>query len=837
MNTPDQHRVSVTRYVAPSPARRGGLGWGCLSLPQRSNSSRGCFTPPQPSPTTRRGGGEFGGSRCGAQQVTACHIVHHSLAPRYLRNIIRLLLMSLVSPAALAQTNLPPASSSTPAPPPSTSNQAVTLGQVMVTANRRREPEREVPMHVDTVQAATLQQLGAKNLNDYVSYQPGVFFASAGGTGQGELVMRGVSTGNQTSPTVSLYIDDVPMGGSTVYAAAATFLFDPALLDLDHIEFLYGPQGTLYGAGSMGGLVKYVTVKPDSSGVSGSVGGDISNTNRGGMSYTEHASINLPLVKDKAAVRVSAVDQHVTGVYQGVGETPAGGADRTHTKGARVQLEVDPVDKLTLNVTAMAQKITADGLSMSDFNLQGQPISGGPYTRALNHREPFTQTLQLYSFHAGYDFDWATLDWISAYQKFVNHSVQDYPDSFLGLLNELGPLFGIDQPLSSLYVDSQYTVHKASQEIRFTSRKNQTFDGLFGVWLDREDVWEQYALQGDNLPPPGVTPLIQQSVQSRFEEYAGYGDLTWHVNPTLDLTVGARASGNSQHLASVEQGPFAGSPGGFSEHMKSQDITKMITLSWRPTDKDSYYMRASTGYRPGGLQAPIQSTLLGPNPNATNTFGSDNLESYELGYKGSYLDRHLNIGIDGYDIQWHHLQLYTFTLGNAIVQNAGDARIKGLEIQGSYSNSSWELGASGAYTDAFTNNGAPQLGIQPNAPLPYSAKWAGTVNGKYKFLLAGMNAYVGAVVRASSHRNAGFDGDLSDPNFKLPGFMFLDVNLGVNLRNGTNVDFYVRNALNRQVPIGTLNDEAVNFLATVGGPMLVQISTPRTVGVAFNVPF
>ncbi|HUA81975.1 MAG TPA: TonB-dependent receptor plug domain-containing protein, partial [Dyella sp.] len=334
-------------------------------------------------------------------------VTRRLLVQRCFPRVMGLLVASAIAPAAVAQTNAQPASSSTTPTPPSRSKQAVTLSEVMVTANRRREPEREVPMHVDTVQAATLQQLGAKNLNDYVSYQPGVFFASAGGTGQGELVMRGVSTGNQTSPTVSLYIDDVPVGGSTVYAAAATFVFDPALLDLDHIEFLYGPQGTLYGAGSMGGLVKYVTVKPDLSGFSGNVGGDVSNTNRGGMSYSEHASVNLPLVKDKVALRASVVDQHTTGVYQAVGETPAGGDDRTHTKGTRVQLDVDPTDKLTFNVTAMAQKIMADGLSMGDFNLQGQPISGGPYNRALNHREPFTQTLQLYSFHAGYDFDWA----------------------------------------------------------------------------------------------------------------------------------------------------------------------------------------------------------------------------------------------------------------------------------------------------------------------------------------------------------------------------------------------------------------------------------------------
>jgi outer membrane receptor protein involved in Fe transport len=281
----------------------------------------------------------------------------------------------------------------------------------------------------------------------------------------------------------------------------------------------------------------------------------------------------------------------------------------------------------------------------------------------------------------------------------------------------------------------------------------------------------------------------------------------------------------------------AGSPGGFREHLLSDDVTKMITLSWRPNSQDSYYMRASTGYRPGGLQAPIQSTLLGPNPNARDTFGSDNLQSYELGYKSSHLDGHLNVGIDGYDIEWNHLQLYTYTLGNTIIQNAGDARIEGVEMQASYSNGPWQFNASSAYTDAHTLNGNPELGIAPNSPLPYSAKWAGTLGGKYKFMLAGTDAYAGASLRSSSHRNAGFNGDTSDPNFKLPGFTFLDLNTGVNLRNGTNIDFYVRNVLNREVPIGTLNDEAVNFLASVGGPMLVQMSTPRTVGVAFNMPF
>ena len=117
---------------------------------------------------------------------------------------------------------------------------------------------------------------------------------------------------------------------------------------------------------------------------------------------------------------------------------------------------------------------------MADYSLAtGQPVSGGPYNRELNHREPFTQTLQLYSFHAGYDLGRANLDWISSYQNFLNHSVQDYPDGFLVLYNQVYPALGGDSALSSLYVDSQYNVHKASQEIRLTSRKGDRFDSRY----------------------------------------------------------------------------------------------------------------------------------------------------------------------------------------------------------------------------------------------------------------------------------------------------------------------------------------------------------------------
>ena len=131
----------------------------------------------------------------------------------------------------------------------------------------------------------------------------------------------------------------------------------------------------------------------------------------------------------------------------------------------------------------------------------------------------------------------------------------------------------------------------------------------------------------------------------------------------------------------------------------------------------------------------------------------------------------------------------------------------------------------------------PAIGIADGAPLPYSAKATATLAASYQFQLAGTAALAGANLRLSTRRHAGFAGDASDPDFKLPGFGMLDLEAGSTLHDGVSVDFYLRNALDRRVAIGTLNAQAIDFLASVGGPMLVQLSTPRTLGVSVNVPF
>jgi iron complex outermembrane receptor protein len=165
---------------------------------------------------------------------------------------------------------------------------------VTVTATRRREPVRDVPLRVETLSAEALAQSGAANLSEYVGSLPGVHVSDDGGPGRGQVEIRGVGVGSLSAPTVGVYIDDVAFGSSTSFVGEAVAALDLSLLDLHHVELLRGPQGTLYGAGAMGGLLKYVTNDPDASAFSGKAGVGVRGSRGGALGHTENAVINVP---------------------------------------------------------------------------------------------------------------------------------------------------------------------------------------------------------------------------------------------------------------------------------------------------------------------------------------------------------------------------------------------------------------------------------------------------------------------------------------------------------------------------------------------------------------
>ncbi len=237
------------------------------------------------------------------------------------------------------------------------------LEVVTVTATRRREPLRDVPLRVETISTEGLERSGAGSLVDYVGNLPGVDVSSDGGPGRGQVSIRGINVGSAGTATVGTYVDEVAYGSSTAFGGAAVAALDMSLLDLHHIELLRGPQGTLYGAGAMGGLLKYVTNEPDTLEFSGKVGLGVRGIKGGALGHTENAVVNVPLSAGVAALRVAAFNDHDGGYIKRL--RPGARQARQRRRHAR------------------RTGLAAAGADVDD---EGPPLRGRPEDRARRHR-------------------------------------------------------------------------------------------------------------------------------------------------------------------------------------------------------------------------------------------------------------------------------------------------------------------------------------------------------------------------------------------------------------------------------------------------------------------
>src|SRR5882757_4875670 len=187
---------------------------------------------------------------------------------------------------------------------PEADTRPAALEEIIVTAQKKEEKLSETPLSITAISSAQIEALGATQFRDIANTVPGLTIIG-NGVGQSQVNLRGVTTGADVAPTVGIYVDDVPYGSSTPFGNFAQLALDVGLFDLNRVEVLRGPQGTLYGASTMGGLIKYVTTMPDTNGYSGAARAGISTTRAGGISYDGAGALNAPLIPDIAAVRVS----------------------------------------------------------------------------------------------------------------------------------------------------------------------------------------------------------------------------------------------------------------------------------------------------------------------------------------------------------------------------------------------------------------------------------------------------------------------------------------------------------------------------------------------------
>ena len=708
---------------------------------------------------------------------------------------------------------------------------------VVVTANRRNDIVQNVAGQVTALTGSDLSNMHASSFNDFATQVPGLSFQSNSPTNN-LVAIRGVASSTaELGSAVSIYLDDVPLGASTQFGLGSqSFNFN--LFDMDRVEVLNGPQGTVYGANALGGALKYITTKPQLGAYGGKAEVDASSTDHGGANGAARLEVNLPLLDGTAAVRVDGLTQYDSGYAKDPAHARENiGASRT--TGGRIALLYKPTDALEVRLAAFTQNIAANGADVAFMNPQTHAPLAGAYDQSYALSQPADSSVTAYSAVISYDFNWAKATSVSAYQR--NHGLYHTDDTvFYGVLMPLytGLLSTAAGPYD-LYVDTN--TKKFTQEVRLASPDNKHLEWVGGLFYTHETT-DELVILGDAAQANGYLPAPYSSapfwgyLPSTYDEVAAFGDATWYITPKFDVTIGARYSQQNQKYSSniwwVGFGPPYGQIYPYTSTSDQGVATYLVNPRYHVTEDVMLYARASSGFRPGGPNFVLPAAFASPAP---STFKPDRIWNYEVGEKGAFLDHRLTFDLDAYDIEWKGIQTTENVNGINQLVNAGDGRVQGAETSLAYrATRALSLNASGAYTDAQLTTTAPVLGVfYKGARLPLSPKYTFAVSAAYRF-----EPIKGVPARASlsdvwvGDRTSGYAGSATNVLYRLPEYNTVNANLALYLPNGVEADAYVKNLFDErgQLSATTLNNV---FFPTAGVP--VALSQPLTVGVTLKL--
>ena len=740
-----------------------------------------------------------------------------------MKNALRLQLMAGAAVVALAT---PAASFAAVAAAPA--GAANYVAEVVVTANKREEILRNVAQSVTVLSGQALDIEQAVHFDDYVTKVPGFNLVSAQ-AGSSTLVLDGINAGG-VSATVSTYVDETPFGSVTGLANGSVLAPDLETFDVARIEVLRGPQGTLYGASSLGGLLKFVTNAPDTTHYSGKleIGGE--DTSHGSTSGSIRGVVNVP-IGDTFAIRASGFYAEQSGFI----DDPLRGARRVNDNkfnGGRLGLLWRPTSKLSVRATAVAQDILSRGTSTEDINPTTlQPLYGN-LTQSRTFSQPNDITYRVYNLTANYDMGFASLLSSTSYGMLRQKENQDATAKYGALLSGA---FG--QPLGA-QVFQNLDQNKFTQEIRLTSAP-QKFEWLVGGFFTREQNKILQNLSALSLPSlqvaPGLGGLALINLRSAYNEYAGFANVDYHFTDRFDVSVGGRYAHNRQSASQATSGPLEGPPTTVGGTSSDSVFTFAVSPKYKITDDTTVYARIAKGYRPGGPNAiaPLSPAAV------PRTFLSDSLIEYRAGLKSQGFDHRVSVDLSAFYIDWSRIQLLAVVEGVGVNTNGPSARSDGVEgTVNVVPAPGFTLSANAAYTDAvLTGDTDPILvGGKKGNRLPYSAHFTGALNADYTHHMAdNVSLFVGGSLRFVGSRYSDFNPSLNptgaDHQLLLPSYTSLDLRAGVNYRN-FRLEAYAKN----------LNDARGIYVITgIGGTpqgaVQAGIERPRTFGLVLSASF
>lgn len=599
------------------------------------------------------------------------------------------------------------------------------LSELVVVATRRPTPAARLAHPVSVLDTASLRALGIEDAADLALTTPSMTVTNLG-AGRNKILLRGLSDGPLTGRTqsmVGLYLD----GARITYNAPDP---DLRLVDMAQVEVLRGPQGALYGAGSLGGVLHLVTVPPDRTGPAAWVSASMSATEGGEPSEAVDAMLNLPVAGGRGALRLVGY-REVDGGY--IDDAGIGLDDVNHSvrQGARLSLGLDLSPDWTLTAGLVSQAINADD---TQYALAGER----PRTRRNRLREPHDSDFADAQVALRGRYDWGEANLTMAAVR--HHLVSRYDASSSPLSAAFGP---------TAYDDDN---HVASQLLEATLLRDPAADiqWLAGIFYARTQERTRLGLSA-----PGALPITDERREDRLTEAALFGQVSVRLGAGFTLTAGGRAFTIDNEVASRITGSGPGSAAAFNGRFRQSGFAPKVGLSYAGSSGAVWYLQAAEGYRVRGFNttgAPQQVFGAPGGPEPYRTYEGDDLWSVEGGVRFTLMTGHLGVRLALFEARWANIQSdQLLASGLPFTANIGDGRNRGAEGEATYRSGAWVLRGEflingpelGRANPAFPGRADLGLAGVPAGSAGVSAHYDWPLGGSAALALDARYSYVG----------------------------------------------------------------------------------------------
>lgn len=716
---------------------------------------------------------------------------------------------------------------------------------IFVTAERREARAQDVPSTLEVLQGSALDELGVDNLEDYLTAVTGLGLTSLG-SGKPKLAIRGVSNAaeNQfgfldSSDTVGIYLGEIPISGSGPTP-------DLNIYDLNRIEVLKGPQGTLYGEGAMGGAIRLMPNLPDLE--SFSVKGDATyaSIEHGGSKYRARGAVNIPIIENRLAVRLTVSYVDDGGFIDNIttGETDVNSSELFSIRGQVLWQLTDWLDIKFLYLR--------DERELDNFN----DVAPGAGDLSTIYTEPrfLDSKTDIFGFTANADLGFATLTSITSY----NRNDYDVSDRLIAFSAGLNFAFGLNPPLSSEYFPIKSETKTISQEVRLVSNGDKFIDYVVGFFYRkrRTDVCQAFEVPGldttaggffatvfgistapqHNCQTPGLPFLFGVDAEEDFEQIAGYGEVKVGVLDSLDLIFGLRVfdekiAATSIATHSAISAAFLGVAPPLDISSSESDILFKGGLSLQVTEDLLIFAIVSEGFRSGG--ANFGADVSGTNIPAA--YGSDDIINYEFGVKSSWFENRLTVNASLFYIDWSNIQTVLTDIHPVLMapvsftDNVGDAEIFGFDLQVvAQVSEAISFGVSYSLTDTKLKSASPLSGLIVGEDLANSPEhtvsaflegrvtlWNGELYGRvdFRYVDDQVNQAIGVLTPRAI--------------FQVDSYALVHLRAGWQTDNW-GIEVFVENVADERNELG---------VTPFGNGLNTVVGNPRTIGVTISGSF